>query len=149
MLSADAILKSIDYQPMQTPVYQNQLPKHFSSWTHLYHSMRLWTPLAMATASGESGEMSFMMSERDSTTEIDGQILLDVDFLKARLFEEIIENCEFDLDLAKRVRALAFTHPNHNAIEDTKVQKVINGIIYLSGLRFDHDGHNKPEFLSI
>lgn len=103
----------------------------------------------MATETGESGEMSFKILDRDPTAKTDARILLDVDFLKARLFEEIIVNCEFDVDLAKRVRALAFTHPNHNAMEDTKVEKVINGIVYLSGLRFDHDGHNRPEFLAI
>lgn len=103
----------------------------------------------MATETGESGEMCFKILDRDPTAKTDGKILLDVDFLKARLFEEIIVNCDFDVDLAKRVRALAFTHPNHNAMEDTKVEKVINGIIYLSGLRFDHDGQNRPEFLAI
>lgn len=134
---------------MEPSVYQNQLPEGFTSWTHLYHSMRLWTPLAMSTVNGESGEMSFMISDRYPATNCDAKILLDTDFLKARLFEEIVENCEFDVDLAKRVRALAFTHPDRNAMEDGKVEKVIKGIIYLSGLRFDHDGQNMPEFLPI
>ncbi|GGH55899.1 hypothetical protein GCM10007423_63930 [Dyadobacter endophyticus] len=134
---------------MDTPEYKNRLPEEFTSWTHFYHSMRLWTPLTMSSKTGDNLEMSFVISERNEGIKNNGLIKLDVDFLKARLFEEILENCEFEVDLAKRVRALAFTHPRHDGFQDWKIHRLIKGIIYLSSLRYDHDSQKLPDFLDI
>lgn len=118
--------------------YNNTLPPQYQSWAELYVKMQLPQALAEHIINCEVGKMKFYVpqgTDQEGQTYSGGYINLDMDFFKARLFEDVISNLVIDLEMARKIKALTYTHPDQTPFKDGRMNKVIDNLMFLASLK--------------
>lgn len=73
---------------------------------------------------------------------IGGKLELDVDFLKARLFDEFMLSTHVNTDAFRKIRAIAFTHSDQSAFEQQHFRSAFHELALLSRIVSRTRGHN-------
>lgn len=113
--------------------YRNVLPPGFDSWTQLFLHCDLTGIVGHLTRHNARETLLFdPKALNPSHPGTGGKLELDVDFLKARLFDEFMLSTHVNTDAFRKMRAIAFTHPDQSAFEQQHFKSAFRELALLS-----------------
>lgn len=112
--------------------YFNSLPTNYNSWTQLLFDLDL---IGLVHFSGSQAGLKQIVIDLATCTlsrfKQAGIIELDIDFFKARLFEEFFEQTAITKSTVGTMRAMAFTHPDQSPFFDQNFKIALREIMRL------------------
>lgn len=120
-------------------LFKNVLPPQFNSWIDLYTRMDLAQIVKASFNEPKFGKLNFEVKDGIKNNGIiyfGVKMELDVEFLKARLFEEILDNLVLDRSFSNWIKNIKMINPEIVPYDEKLLEGYISNLTRLASLKY-------------